>query len=159
MDLSIDFSRQINSIGKLNVAFDGIWFHSFTVEGTEYVGTTNGNAALNGGTVPRWRGSIRTSLERNGWQLGVGVSHIPSVMDIVAAPAAHVASFTSWDLFGQYQFTQNRALKGLTVRAGVNNVFDRMPPLAPAAWTDANADTSTYGALGRVVYVDVSYKF
>ncbi len=159
MDLSIDYNHQVASVGKLNVAFDGIWFHSFMVEGTEYVGTTNGNAALNGGTIPRWRGSVRTSLERNGWQLGMGVSHIPGVRDIIAVPAAPVASFTSWDLFGRYQFSRIRALKGLTVRAGVNNIFDRMPPQAPAAWTDANADTATYGALGRVVYVDVSYKF
>ena len=159
VDLSIDYTTQIGSVGKLNFGFDGIWFHSFTVDGEEFVGTTNGNTALNGGTIPRWRGSIRTSLERNGWQLGFGVTHIPSVMDIDIDPSAHVSSFTSWDLFGRYRFSQGRALKGLTIRAGVNNLFDRMPPLAPNAWTDANADTATYGALGRVVYVDVSYKF
>ena len=159
-DLSIDYTTQIESVGKLNFAFDGLWFHSFSVDGTEYVGTTNGNASLNGGTIPRWRGSIRTSLERDGWQLGFGVTHIPSVMDTDAAPAAHVSSFTSVDLFGRYRVSRGpRVLKGLTIRAGVNNLFDRMPPLAPAAWTDANADTGTYGALGRVVYVDVSYKF
>ena len=159
VDLSIDYNREVGSVGKLNIGFDGVWFHSFTVDGTEYVGTTNGNASLNGGTIPRWRGTLRTSWERNGWMAGIGVTHIPSVMDTVADPAAHVASFTSWDVFGRYRFTEIHALKGLTVRVGVNNIFDRMPPLAPAAWTDANADTSTYGALGRVVYVDASYKF
>ena len=159
VDFSIDYSRQLESVGKLNISLDGIWFHSFTVDDTEYVGTTNGNASLNGGTIPRWRGTMRASIERGAWQVGTGVTHIPSVLDTVADPAAHVASFTSWDVFGRYRFSQIPALKGLTVRVGVNNIFNRMPPLAPAAWTDANADTATYGSLGRVVYVDASYKF
>lgn len=159
VDLSIDYTTQVGSVGKLNLSFEGMWFNSFTVDGTEYVGTTNGNAALNGGTIPRWRGSFRTSLDRNDWQVGLGVTHIPNVLDTDADPAASVASFTSFDLFGSYRFPRNIILKGLIIRAGVNNVFDRMPPLAPAAWTDANADTGTYGALGRVVYIDVSYQF
>jgi outer membrane receptor protein involved in Fe transport len=51
------------------------------------------------------------------------------------------------------------ALKGLAVRVGCNNIFNRMPPLARDTWTDANADIGTYGYLGRVIYIDASYKF
>ena len=50
-------------------------------------------------------------------------------------------------------------LKGLTIRAGCTNLFDKMPPPAPAVWTDSNADIGTYGCLGRVLYIDASYKF
>ncbi len=163
VDLNIDYTKQIDSIGKWNVGFSGLWYNSSKVDGTEYVGATNGSASLNGGTIPRWRGTIRTSLEHNRWQLGVSVEHIPGVMDTAIDPSVPVASFTRVDISGRYRFPKVqgkfRFLGGLTLRVGINNLFDRMPPLAPNAWTDSNADTGTYGDLGRVVYMDASYKF
>jgi outer membrane receptor protein involved in Fe transport len=47
----------------------------------------------------------------------------------------------------------------MTLRVGVNNVADEPPPMAASSWTDSNADTSTYNALGRVMYVSANYKF
>ena len=56
--------------------------------------------------------------------------------------------------------------------AGINNVFDAMPPISsnisPAAgaatgataWrTENNTDVSTYGAIGRLIYVSAAFKF
>jgi iron complex outermembrane receptor protein len=34
-----------------------------------------------------------------------------------------------------------------------------MPPLAPQAYTDNNADVSTYSPIGRLVYLTASVKF
>lgn len=163
VDVDISYSKQLSSLGTLSVNFRGLWYHHYKVEADEFVGTTNGNAALNGGTIPRWQGTLGASLQRGNWTVGTLIRHIPAVLDTDIDPAAPVASFTSVDLYGSYRFSQVgdrlRWLKGLTIGAGINNVGNRMPPLAPAAWTDSGADTGTYGELGRVVYVDVSYKF
>jgi len=163
VDLDLSYAKQIDSLGTLSVNFKGLWYHHYKVEANEFVGTTNGNAALNGGTIPRWQGTLGASLQRGNWTAGTLIRHIPGVKDTDNDPAAPVSSFTSVDIYGSYRFSQVgerlRWLKGLTISAGMNNVGNRMPPLAPAAWTDSGADTGTYGELGRVVYIDVSYKF
>ena len=59
----------------------------------------------------------------------------------------------------------------MTVTAGINNLFDEMPPVStninPAAgaatgataWrTENNTDVSTYGAIGRLVYLSASFR-
>jgi outer membrane receptor protein involved in Fe transport len=62
-----------------------------------------------------------------------------------------------------YDFTANFALdrglaRGLTVRAGVANLSDVVPPFYPS-WAQANTDPSTYDALGRRYFVSFDYSF
>ena len=51
-----------------------------------------------------------------------------------------------------------KLLWGTTIRAGVNNVFDRYPPYDPAAFNDSY-DTSTYSIRNRFWYVGINKKF
>jgi outer membrane receptor protein involved in Fe transport len=54
----------------------------------------------------------------------------------------------------------NHWLDNLSVRFGVNNAFDYMPPVAPGGVFDTNADLATYnGAVGRMFYAEAKYKF
>lgn len=163
VDVAIDYVTPINGLGKLDVGLNGMWLNRYTVEGDDYVGTTNGRTALNGGTIPRWLANLNGSFERNHWLVGGTVAYIPGVRDTAAVPAAPVDSFTRVDVFGRYRFSGMsgawKSLNQLTLQIGANNLFNKMPPRAPSAWTDANADSATYGALGRVLYVNASYKF
>jgi iron complex outermembrane receptor protein len=47
----------------------------------------------------------------------------------------------------------------MTFALGINNIADRMPPLAPRAFLDNNADVSTFSPLGRLIYATVSIVF
>jgi outer membrane receptor protein involved in Fe transport len=75
----------------------------------------------------------------------------------------HVESYTQVDAHVGYEFRGGSGLlsafEGLTVRVGSTNLFDQEPPSAAASWTDHNADTQTYSAIGRTLYVDVNLKF
>ena len=51
-----------------------------------------------------------------------------------------------------------RLVWGTTIRAGVNNVFDKYPPYDAAAFND-NYDTSTYSIRNRFYYVGFNKKF
>ncbi|OAI42848.1 hypothetical protein AYO41_03435 [Verrucomicrobia bacterium SCGC AG-212-E04] len=51
-----------------------------------------------------------------------------------------------------------KALWGTTIRAGVNNVFDRYPPYDAGAFND-NYDTSTYTLRNRFWYVGINKRF
>jgi outer membrane receptor protein involved in Fe transport len=51
-----------------------------------------------------------------------------------------------------------RMLWGTTLRAGVNNAFDRQPPSVLGAFND-NYDTSLYSIRNRYYYVGINKKF
>jgi iron complex outermembrane recepter protein len=53
------------------------------------------------------------------------------------------------------------ALKGIDIRAGVNNLFDRQPPLVPLTLQPGGAANTygTYDVLGRQLYVAFTAKF
>ncbi len=166
VDFRAEYAFNVERLGQFDVELVGLWYNRFAVEGTDYVGTTNGQTTLNGGTLPRWQANLRTSWERGNWGAGFNAQYIPSVTDQTADPLetrpgfdSHVGSFFRLDIWGRYRFRGVKWMDGLTLRVGVNNVLNRMPPLAASSWTDANADIGTYGYLGRVIYVDASYKF
>ena len=41
----------------------------------------------------------------------------------------------------------------------MNIVFNKFGPLDPTTFSDSNVDIATYGPVGRLVYVEASYKF
>jgi iron complex outermembrane receptor protein len=51
-----------------------------------------------------------------------------------------------------------RILWGTRLTVGVNNVFDRSPPIVLGAFND-NYDTSNYVIRGRYYYVSLTKKF
>lgn len=170
VDVTIDYVFDVPNVGKFDMTLNGLWFNEFSVEDDQYVGTTNGRSALNGGTIPEWRGNFRTELTRGNMLIGASIDYIPSMTDTGASETQtdvtrdrHVESYTSVDLYIGYNFKGRggwtRHLDGLSIRVGANNAFDEKIPMAASSWTDANADTATYGPWGRVLYVNASYKF
>ncbi|MBI2496536.1 MAG: hypothetical protein HYV75_00915 [Opitutae bacterium] len=170
VDLSLKYNFNIESIGRFDLGLTGMWFNEFSVEDSDFVGTTNGRSALNGGTIPEWTATFLADYTRSNWRAGLSLYHVPSVIDDNASPTQtdptrdrNVESFTRVDVYVGYQFKGGSGIlsvfDGLTVRIGSTNVFDKEPPSAAASWTDHNADTQTYGAIGRTLYVDASLKF
>jgi iron complex outermembrane receptor protein len=170
VDLSVRYGFSTSIVERIDMGLSGLWFNKFTVEEDDFVGQSNGRSVLNGGTIPDWRGNFRTDVRHGGWRGGLTLDFIPSVEDTTAADTVtdpnrdrHVESYTRVDAYVGYQFAGGSGwtdyLNGLTVRVGANNLFDRQPPQAASSWTDHNADTATYGAFGRVIYVDASVRF
>lgn len=170
VDATINYTFDVPAVAKFDVALNGLWYNRFLVDGEEYVGTTNGRSILNGGTIPEWRGNLRVEATRGNIEAGVVIDYIPSVTDTGASATQtdptkdqHVESYTSVDVYLGYSFKGGsgftRYIDGLSVRVGALNVFNEHVPMAGASWTDANADTATYGALGRELFVSASYKF
>ncbi len=169
LDLTLKYDRTYEGIGRFNTTLTAMWFDEFSVEDDEYVGTTNGRSTLNGGTIPRWTGTLNVDYSHGPWRAGLTVHHIPSVIDDTASPTQtdptrdqHVESHTRTDFFAGYEFRGSgffKAFDGVMIRVGATNVFDREPPMAATSWTDSNVDTATYGTHGRVLYVDARFKF
>ncbi len=175
VDLAINYDFDIESLGRFNVGLTGTWINEFSVDGgdgdvDEYVGTTNGQSALNGGTIPRWQAMASLRYQRGNWQSGLNAFHIPSLTDTTADEGEtdvtrdrNVEAWTRVDGFLAYDFRGRSGFMshfdGMKIRIGASNIFDEQPPQSASSWTDHNADTATYGALGRVWFIDASLKF
>jgi iron complex outermembrane receptor protein len=54
--------------------------------------------------------------------------------------------------------SSNRWLKGLQATIGMNNVFNKFPPLIRSEGNQSH-DISTYDPIGRYIYGSIKYKF
>jgi iron complex outermembrane receptor protein len=121
-----------------------------------------------GGTTPRYRSYTSLKWKLKGFDLLAAYTFVPTVTDIgsgganEAAPLP-VASFSQWDFAVSYHLSAlhlGRWTDGLTVRVGVNNAFNYVPPVAPYQLENTKSDISEYdGGIGRMFFTDVSYKF
>jgi iron complex outermembrane receptor protein len=147
VDVTIDYNFNIESIGRFDLALQAMWFNEFSVEGDDYVGTSNGQSVLNGGTIPRWTANLRADYTRGNWRAGFTLYHIPSVTDDGASATAtdptidaHMESFTRVDAYVGYEFQGGSGVlknfDGMRLRIGSTNLFDQAPPSARASWTD-----------------------
>ena len=173
VDLGIDYSMRLAEYGSVNVAMLGTLLNKFETEeiagqGTyDCVGLYGPNKC--GAPKSKWRHKLRTSWATP-WNMDVAVTwrHLGSVelqatssnpllSGTVNAVDRELAARNYIDLAGSYRVT-----KGLTVSGGVNNVFDKDPPITSQLATGAgngNTYPSIYDALGRKVFLNATYKF
>jgi len=168
-DIAIDYTWT-TSIGKFDINSLWTWYNSYTLKliPTEPFYQYTGFASGNEGTVPKWRTYTTFDYKKDGFDADIGVTYVSSVTDIGTGGDDQfglegVGSFTAFD--GQVSYDLKHlhlgyGLDGMKVTVGVNNAFNRLPPLAPNAFPDTNADVGTYdGAVGRMWYVSGKYSF
>jgi outer membrane receptor protein involved in Fe transport len=173
----------LDSFGGLSVNFQGSWLDKYsitTLPGDEpfdcaglYGGTCTGTAVSTGAPLVEWRHKLRTTW-RTPWEFEVSATwrHIASV-DVDAefsgashanGPDAKLDSQDYFDLAGTWSVRDN-----VTFRFGVNNVFDKEPPLVssgggainncPSGPCSGNTYPMTYDSLGRYLFFGVRADF
>jgi iron complex outermembrane recepter protein len=124
---------------------------------------------------PKWRHTLMTTWNTpwKGLDLGVrwryfgGVdseltSSQPLLTGTAYPPSAHVASYNYIDLTGAFSFNSV-----LTLRLGINNLFDKDPPVIPSGATsgcptgpcNGNTWAQAYDTLGRYIYMHLTAQF
>jgi iron complex outermembrane recepter protein len=156
--LSARYTIPTEHLGDFDIGTTGSIFDSFKFQGLpgqpfiQYAGHVT-NAGVFGGTLPKYH--FYTTLEWSYRDLDIGVanSYLSAVTDTGIngnlAPLP-VSRYSSWDVRAAYDWHKLKAA------AGINNLTNRMPPLAPRTFTDNNVDVATYSPIGRLVYATVS---
>jgi iron complex outermembrane receptor protein len=168
LDVKFDYSWKMDTLGKLDLTLAASYFDKYEFE--PYPGggfsETAGYASTFNGTIPKWQTILSGNWTRGPWGATFSWQHVPSVDDQNAYdetdPGAdtYVEPFDSIDLGVSYAFGGNtRWLNGLSMRIGANNVFDAQPSVAKGSFSNGNADIATYGAVGRLIFVEARYKF
>jgi outer membrane receptor protein involved in Fe transport len=164
--------------GGLSLSFTGTYVHDLV---TSFPGESYNCAGLFGVTcgtpTPKWRHQMRLNWTTP-WNLTLSAAWryiSPTNLDLNSSQAplqngtfdnlptdAHIPAFSYFDVSFQYKF-RNR----YTVRGGVNNIFDRTPPLLDTnnvgisgpAFGNANTYPQVFDPLGRTLFIGMTADF
>jgi len=180
VDVNVDYLWPINSWGSLRFNFTGTWLNKYEVEpvpglgsydcvglfGPNCVGGTPGSAPM-----PEWRHKL-TTVWNTPWNvnLALGWRHIDEVKNeagesnpLLAGDFSPVdeklGSRDYFDLAAQWNIDKNWTLRG-----GINNIFDRDPPIVTSAFAgppfgSGNTYPQVYDTLGRTLFLNITAKF
>ncbi len=158
LDLGLSFTGLRSPVGVFGVHLNG----TLTLESKQQTGdgdpyVSNLGRFINDGVVQRWRHSLALDWEQGPWGATLSNSYLRGHMDqaIVGKADRRVGGYQLWNLSGSYEAT-----KALTLRAGVQNLFDAAPPFSQQAYFFISGyDPSYTDPRGRYVYASAQYRF
>ncbi|MHB8528727.1 MAG: TonB-dependent receptor domain-containing protein, partial [Caulobacteraceae bacterium] len=180
IDFAADYRFKFSDFGMgdwggLDINFLGTWTHDYQIfsgiPGTPvrncvglYGLFCQGTSTPMSGPLPSWKHKVRLtwSTPFDGLELSLAWRYTGSVdLDTGATGCAdcHVDAYNWFDLAGQWRFKDR-----YTLRAGVNNVFDKDPPIlgtgeCPVVVCSGNTYPQVYDALGRYMFVGLTADF
>jgi len=180
LDVTSQYRLDFGRGGRLGFDFVGTYVMKFSTEPVTGLGTYD-CAGFYGPTcgvpAPRWKHKLRATWNTplsgldvyTSWRRANGVSTerlnvSPLVQNLplpaLAVPGAHLRGVDYVDLGGSYTFAGH-----VTARLGINNVFDKSPPIGPqtpygsSVFTNGNIYPQAYDALGRYAFVNLVVDF
>ncbi len=175
VDLSANYNQPIGAWGSIGVNFVGTYVKEFVTEPIPGLGDYDCvglYGAVCGAPTPKWRHRVRGTWSTP-WNIDASLSwrHINSV-DVELTKTDN--PFLGGDFFPVVKTLSARdyidlaaswaITKEVTLWAGVNNVFDKDPPITdssiagPAAG-NGNTYPQVYDALGRRIFISLTAKF
>ncbi|MEG8054542.1 TonB-dependent receptor [Sphingomonas aerolata] len=110
-----------------------------------------------GNPYAKWRLSTRATYSTGPMTVSVLYRHLSAVKDDDSATTHAVERIKAYDYF---DLTAAFRIKdGFTWSVGVNNVFDKQPPILGDNQQQANTYPSTYDLYGRAFFVSTNVKF
>jgi iron complex outermembrane receptor protein len=179
-EINQSYSHRLGGIGTLSTSTVATWLRKYEVDNglTPVYDCVGLYGPTCGAPAPKWRSKSRVTLTMPS---GIGVSvqmrrigkvktqylsSNPSLTGLVFDPGAHIKAQTYFDLATTYTIGDH-----YNFRLGVNNIFDKMPPLTtsgntsgggsdcPAGPCNGNTWPGTYDALGRYLYAGITLDF
>lgn len=172
IDISANYRYDLGDRGSLGFAMTGTWLNELVTD--TGLGFSNSVYDCSGffgsqcGTPnPEWRHRFRVDYSPNDvFTINGTWRHISEVEQAILAADGSLNNASGidriWDAQNYFDISATwRMRDNVTLRAGVNNVLDRDPPISPAASTDGNGNTfpQTYDSMGRYVFFGVTANF
>jgi iron complex outermembrane recepter protein len=172
IDLTSAYRLNLAGLGRLNFDFVGTYVtkaETRPVVGGDDYDCKGLYGPVCGVPAPRWKHKFRTTWNTplNGldafisWRHVSGleletISQYPLLQGGWVEPGTHLGHRDYIDLGGSYTLASK-----YTVRAGVNNLFDKDPPLStsgnlPTVFGNGNTLPTVYDALGRYIFINVT---
>jgi iron complex outermembrane receptor protein len=175
LDVSLNYNQNLAAYGGLGLSFLGTYVKELKTEPIPGLGDYNcaGYYGVTCGTpIPKWRHKLRATWTTP-WIFDLALTwrHMDAVkIDASSSDALLTGAFAPitaqlgrrdyFDISGSLNLT-----KKVTLRAGVNNVFDKDPPIGDstgvvgAPYGNGNTYPQVYDALGRKVFASITVQF
>ena len=158
LDLAANYRLRTSDYGNFTFAMNSTWVHKYEYQNFEGGNFNNKLASFSGdGVIFRWQNTLNMAWSKDKFGAGLTARYKSGYQDQDNDEVAnnHVPSYTTFDGYGSWQ-----AIKGLTLTAGVRNLFDRDPPLSYQSGTfQAGYDPRYADPMGRTFYVRGTYNF
>ena len=166
VDITSSYVLRLGNAGKLNFDLVGTYLKDLTTQPLPGFGTYDCKGkygATCGEPSPKWRHQLRTTWLAPGpndatlslaWRYfgGVRLSDDSSIINRKIKP------YNYFDLAGTISFDRK-----LTLRAGINNLFDKDPPAIAAgvlaSFGNGNTYPGVYDPLGRTIFIGATVEF
>jgi outer membrane receptor protein involved in Fe transport len=158
VDIQFDWALDAGP-GRLSMNWVGSWLDKWEQQElpgdvfTQYGGTIGTSIAT---AFPDWKWTFNLNYNIAGVGLNARWRYVDGMSD-ESEPQFQVGSYSYFDVAASYGFGDGM-LKGLGLRAGVTNLFDKDPAIYPS-YVQSNTDPSTYDVLGRRYFMAVTYSF
>jgi len=175
LDVALNYNQNLSAYGGLGLSFLGTYVKSLKTEPIPGLGEYDcaGYFGVTCGTpIPKWRHKMR-AVWTTPWIFDLALTwrHMDSVkIDASSSNAllagdyvpiqAEMGKRDYFDISGSVNLT-----KKITLRAGVNNVFDKDPPIGDstgvvgAPFGNGNTYPQVYDALGRKIFASITVQF
>ena len=175
IDLALNYLQRIGSWGSLNFNYNGSWLNKWEFEPIRGLGKFDCAGLVGpqcGFPLPKYRHKARATWTTP-WNVDVALTwrHIDKVQQetlsgnpILAAPTdatdRELARRDYIDIAASWAID-----KSLTIRAGINNIADKDPPIVsqvladPAIAGNGNTFPNTYDVLGRTIFIGLTAKW
>jgi outer membrane receptor protein involved in Fe transport len=174
VDIEANYNKDLadfglSDTGSLSVNMIGTWLDTLTTDSNPLsppIDCAGRFGPVCGTPSPTWRHKVRLTWTTP-WDLGLSLDwrHIGSVKldPNVNDPAdSHIGAFEYFDLSANYTLHT-----GIELRAGVDNVFDKSPPILDSnvnpvsgpPFGNGNTFPGVYDSLGRTIFIGVTAKY
>ncbi|MEO6276450.1 TonB-dependent receptor [Roseateles sp.] len=158
LDFGIALTNLKTGVGQFGLRLNGtltLKSEQQTGDGDPYV--SNLNVFINDGVVQRWRHTASVDYETGPFSFTLSNTYLSRYNDqhVIGKPDRKVDAYSLWNLSAAWEAT-----KALTLRAGVQNLFDKAPPFSQQAYFFLSGyDPSYTDPRGRFAYVSAKYSF
>jgi len=158
LDLGVSLTGLKTALGEFGLRLNG----TLTLKSKQQTGdgdpfVSNLGRFINDGVVQRWRHTVSVDWEQGPFSATVSNSFLSGYDDqhVIGKADRKVSAYSLWNLSAAWEAT-----KALTLRAGVQNAFDKSPPFSQQAWFFLSGyDPSYTDTRGRFAYVSAKYSF
>ena len=110
-------------------------------------------------SFPAWKGTLNAAWTMNPITLSTRIRYIDDMENRASVQyPGEEANFTGVPSVWYFDFAAEANIQNYTLRLGVNNAFDKQPPVY-APNVQSGTEPSLYDVIGRRAYVQVRLKF
>lgn len=123
----------------------------------DYAGSVSYFGQGLGSSYPRWKGYLNTSWDIGAFTLSGRTRYIDKMVNRASIQFPG-EKFTGVPAVWYFDFAVQAEVENMTLRVGLNNAFNKQPPLY-APNVQSGTDPSLYDVVGRRIYVQTRVKF